>query len=207
MNTTNMRAFPIVSGAAFTTFGLFLLMQGLITKDNISFPAERPVFNPNIILAVPDEPEIRPINRVAPPQEVKPVPVPPKPTVDLGDDKFIGLRLGPAPMPQTGAGDDGGFRPGYMDGERIPLVRVQPQYPRRALERGIEGSAVVEFTVREDGTVADARVIKAEPQGLFEHAALAAIAKFKYKPTVVGGIPRASNGIRYRFVFELTSDD
>ena len=33
------------------------------------------------------------------------------------------------------------------DGEFIPLVKILPQYPRRALERGIEGYATVEFII------------------------------------------------------------
>lgn len=203
MNTASYRVFPIMGGAAFTTFGLFLLMQGLVAKDMMSFPEERPVFNPNIVLTIPDKPEVRQIDRVTPPAEVQPEPDPIKPTVDV-DRKVPGLPVGPAPTPTSDFGHGTYFKPGYMDGERLPLVRVQPQYPRQALERGIEGSVVVEFTVREDGTVSDAMVIEAEPKGMFERSALAAIAKFKYKPTVVDGIARASTGIRYRFIFELT---
>ncbi len=205
MNTASYRVVPIMGGAAFTTFGLFLLMQGLVGKEMMSFPEERPVFNPDIVLNMPDRPDVREVDRVTPPPEVTEQPDTPKPTVDPGDRSVPGLPFGPAPFPGTGFDDIGtDFMPGYMDGERLPLVRVQPQYPRSALERGIEGSVVVEFTVREDGTVADAQVIDAEPKGIFDRSALAAIAKFKYKPTVVDGIPRASTGIRYRFVFELT---
>lgn len=203
MNTASYRVFPIMGGAAFTTFGLFLLMQGLVAKDMMSFPEERPVFNPNIVLTIPDKPEVRQIDRVTPPAEVQPEPDIIKPIIDV-NPRVSDLPLGPAPAPKTGIGEETVFKPGYMDGERLPLVRVQPQYPRQALERGVEGSVVVEFTVREDGTVSDAAVIEAEPKGMFERAALAAIAKFKYKPTVVDGIARASSGIRYRFVFELT---
>lgn len=203
MNTTSLRAFPIMGGAAFTTFGLFLLMQGLVAKDMMSFPEERPVFNPNIVLNIPEAPEVRQVERVQEPLEVIEPPVTDDRRRLIDDDNITGFPVGPVIAPKP-AFDDIGFTPGYMDGERLPLVRVQPQYPRSALERGVEGSVVVEFTVREDGTVADAHVIEAEPKGTFDRAALAAIQKFKYKPTVVDGIPRASNGIRYRFVFELT---
>lgn len=203
MNTASYRMFPIMGGAACTTFGLFLLMQGLVAKDMMSFPEERPVFNPNIILDLPKEPEIRQVTRVQEPPKVVDPPVIEDRRRTTVDPKVIGLPTGSGVAPKPNF-DDTGFKPGYMDGERLPLVRVQAQYPRPALERGIEGSVVVEFTVREDGTVADARVLEADPKGVFDRSALAAIAKFKYKPTVVDGIARASTGIRYRFVFELT---
>ena len=203
MNTANYRAFPIVGGASCATLALFFLMQGLVAKDTMSFVEERTVFDPNIVLNMPVEPEIRHRTRLDPPPEVKEKPVTPKPTVDVKERPATALPLGPAPVPQTG-GRDAGFKPAFMDGERIPLVRVQAQYPRTALERGVEGSVVVEFTVSEDGTVADAHVIEAQPKGMFDRAALQAIAKFKYKPTVIDGVARASSGVRYRFVFNLT---
>ena len=34
----------------------------------------------------------------------------------------------------------------------MPLFVVQPQYPRRAQERGREGYAIISFTITEQGT-------------------------------------------------------
>ena len=39
------------------------------------------------------------------------------------------------------------------DGEYLPIVKVQPIYPRRALQRGIQGYVIVEFTVTKNGSV------------------------------------------------------
>jgi protein TonB len=202
MNTASFRAVPITGGASFVTFGLFLLMQGLVGQDQIAPLEERQVFNPNIVLEDIKVNPVREIDRLPPPPEPVKVPEVEITRIPPGDGVMIDIGIGPIPTIEATGGDK--IQLGYMDGERLPLVRVQPQYPRPALERGIEGSVVVEFTVREDGTVADARVIEADPKGMFDRAALAAIAKFKYKPTVVDGIARASAGIRYRFVFELT---
>jgi protein TonB len=44
----------------------------------------------------------------------------------------------------------------FRDGEYIPLFKVQPIYPRRALERGTQGYAITSFTITESGTVEDA---------------------------------------------------
>jgi protein TonB len=45
----------------------------------------------------------------------------------------------------------------------------------------IEGFVVVEFTVRENGTVSNPMVVSSEPDILFDDAALHAVARFKFK--------------------------
>ena len=58
------------------------------------------------------------------------------------------------------------------DGEYLPIVKVAPQYPRRALSRGIEGYVIVEYTVTKLGTVRDPVVIDAKPETMFNRAAI-----------------------------------
>ncbi len=65
---------------------------------------------------------------------------------------------------------------------------VAPQYPPRALERGIAGWVDIEFTVASDGTTRDATVRAAEPAEVFERAALDAVARWRYEPRVVNGV-------------------
>lgn len=81
-----------------------------------------------------------------------------------------------------------------------PLVRVDPELPMEARRKRISGWVRVEFTIMEDGSVANARVIKAEPPGIFDQAALAAIARWKFRPPVKDGKParrRLSQPIRF----------
>ena len=94
---------------------------------------------------------------------------------DLGSDVSLrgSLSLGAAPS----------------DRELTPVVRVTPVYPPRAQEKGIEGWVVVEFTVTESGSVADASIVDASPKRIFNRAALRAIRKWKYKPKIVDGKP------------------
>jgi len=88
------------------------------------------------------------------------------------------------------------------DGEYLPIVRVAPIYPSRALSRGIEGYVDLEFTVTTAGTVKDPVVIETT-SSLFNRAAVRAVLKFKYKPRVVDGQPVEVPGVKTRIRFEL----
>ena len=89
------------------------------------------------------------------------------------------------------------------DGEYLPIVKVAPTYPRRALSRGIEGYAVIEYTVTKQGTVRDPKVVESEPQGVFDKAALKSAARYKYKPRVINGEPVEVPGVRTKITFKL----
>lgn len=89
------------------------------------------------------------------------------------------------------------------DRDVIPLVRINPEYPTRARERGIEGWVQVEFTITAAGTVADAKVVDAEPKGLFDRAALEAIGRWKYNPKVVDGRAMERRGVMVVLTFKL----
>jgi len=62
-----------------------------------------------------------------------------------------------------------------------PITRENPEYPKGALRRGVEGSVLLEFTVDGKGNVAAPRVIEATPPGVFDEAALGASSKWKYE--------------------------
>jgi periplasmic protein TonB len=89
------------------------------------------------------------------------------------------------------------------DRDVIPLVRVNPDYPQRALQRGLEGWVQVQFTITAAGTVKDAVVVDAEPKDAFDEAALKAIARWRYNPKVENGTPVERVGVQTRIVFQL----
>src|SRR5688572_14392647 len=60
------------------------------------------------------------------------------------------------------------------------LLAVNPQYPSSAASTGIEGFVELSFTVTALGRVENATVTAAEPQGVFEQAALSAISRWRY---------------------------
>ena len=89
------------------------------------------------------------------------------------------------------------------DRDVIPLVRINPDYPPRAQQRGIEGYVIVQFTITATGTVKDAIVVEAMPRGMFDDAALKAIARWRYNPKVENGTAVERVGIRTRLTFQL----
>jgi protein TonB len=97
----------------------------------------------------------------------------------------------------------GGLSLDSGDGEYLPIVKVAPIYPRRAQSRGIEGYVIVEFVVAKNGSVKNPVVVEAQPEGIFEKAALEAASKFKYKARVVDGEPVAVAGVQNKITFKL----
>lgn len=79
---------------------------------------------------------------------------------------------------------------------------VAPEYPPRALERGTTGWVDIEFTVARDGSTRDATVRGSEPMGVFDRAALASVARWRYEPRVVNGVivdQRVAARVRFEF--------
>jgi protein TonB len=90
------------------------------------------------------------------------------------------------------------------DTDVIPLVRIAPEYPARALSRGIEGWVQVQFTITATGAVKDAVVVAADPPRMFDEAALRSIARWRYNPKIEGGVAVERIGVQtvLRFVLE-----
>ncbi len=183
---------------AIATIGLLTLMQALIADPK---PAEAAPFEGDSVDWVrlledrdPERIDRRP-ERITPPDDPPPKPPPPI----IGGDRGQEIVL-PGPYVPPKRDPDLSFS---QDGEYLPITRVQPIYPRRALSRGLEGYVLVEFVVTETGTVRDPVVLLADPPGYFDRAALNAVLKFKYKPRVVDGVAMDVPGVRTRIVFEI----
>jgi len=91
------------------------------------------------------------------------------------------------------------------DGEILPLVAIAPQYPTRAAQNGIEGWALVSFTVDENGSVPgdSITVVDAEPAEIFDRSSTRAAGKFKFEPRVVKGRAVPVEGVQYLFRYAL----
>jgi periplasmic protein TonB len=92
------------------------------------------------------------------------------------------------------------------DADVLPIVKVPPQYPRRASQTCTEGWVMIELTVTETGAVINPVVLDAEPPDIFNRSALKAMAKWKYKPRIVGGKAVSRKGVQHVISYELGSE-
>jgi len=86
--------------------------------------------------------------------------------------------------------------------ELTPLVRFPPEYPMAAQVSRIEGFVLLRFTVTETGSVADPEVLRSEPPGIFDRAAIRSVMRWKYQPQLANGRPVAVLSYT-RIVFQL----
>lgn len=106
-------------------------------------------------------------------------------------------------LPNPGGPTIGGS--GIDHGPEV-MFRGKPEYPLSALRRGIEGRVIVQFSVLASGQVTDVVVISADPPGIFDRAAIAAVNRWRYRPAVADGRSVASVGLQAAIVFEMPRD-
>ena len=90
------------------------------------------------------------------------------------------------------------------EGDVLPIVRIDPQWPREALVEGIEGYVIVEVIIAADGSVASAVVIESVPRRLFDRNVIRAVLKWKFKPRIINGVAVERRAIQ-RLDFSLDS--
>ncbi|MYA18603.1 MAG: energy transducer TonB [Gammaproteobacteria bacterium] len=188
---------------AVATFGLLMLMRAVIANPQ---PAQDTGIRGEVLdfvrLVQDREVVIKDRQVKPPPPPDEPPPNQPRP--DLNTDATIGAEI--TAVDVNVDYDAGGLADFSGDGEYLPIVKVAPIYPRRALTRNIEGHVLLEFVVTATGAVRDPVVIEAKPPGFFERAAIQAALKFKYKPKVIDGEPVEVSGVRNRIIFEMSDE-
>jgi len=138
-----------------------------------------------------------------PPPPDAPPPQPPTPQLDNLNPNAEKIAISAAPV-ETDIEMSGGFSLGVGEGDYLPIVKVAPIYPQRALSRGIEGFCVVQYTVTRQGTIRDPFVIEDQcTSSLFHRASIQAAMKFKYKPRVIDGQAVEVPGVQNKFTFEI----
>jgi protein TonB len=99
---------------------------------------------------------------------------------------------------------------GCVGSQNRPMQLVSgsgPIYPALAKSEGIEGAVVIRYGVSVDGRVINARVEEANPEGVFEDAALAAVRSWRYNPALKDGEPVAVDNVLSTLRFELSAND
>lgn len=85
--------------------------------------------------------------------------------------------------------------------ESRPPIRM-PRYPVPAQRAGIQGYAVVEYTVTTAGTTRDIRLAESS-NPIFDRSCVEAAEKFRYRPRFVNGEAIEVPGVRNRCVYRL----
>ncbi len=80
------------------------------------------------------------------------------------------------------------------------LKAIELEYPRGALAKNIEGWVSLSYMVTAEGKVTGVKVLDSSPTGVFDEAAVRALARVRYKPMLQGGKPVAvSTKLRIAF--------
>lgn len=163
-----------LAGAA--TIALFILMQVLIRTDlaAIGEPEER--VRITIAEYIPEERVVRTLDE----PETETLEPPDYPVIDREravPEGFVEtVSLGEIAVTPEVEGIEAGHV--VIQREPAPLVRVEPGYPPRLLERGIEGTCLVRFDVLGSGRTANVSIVSCD-RG-FEQASLRAVREWRY---------------------------
>ncbi|MDT8410499.1 MAG: energy transducer TonB [Wenzhouxiangellaceae bacterium] len=179
--------------AVFVTLAAFYLMHRLISGDDGE--RERLDPPPGIRFGPVDiEQDIVEKDRRKPEPPPPPDTPPPPPDIQVADVQQTPVQMPRMEMPNLNLGVGAG--PPVLgnvgidrgaEGDVVPLVRINPQYPRDAQMNMIEGYVTIEFTITETGSVRDPEVIDSSPPRVFDREAIRAILRWKFKPRVIDG--------------------
>ncbi len=176
---------------------LVWLMHSLISSDEIFIEEESPT--------------VAEIVWVEPKPIVFEITTPPTKPKDPLPEPELQLALHLAPVDAAVAGftqtplSPAGFEVdvGVGGGGIVAYLKPAPIYPSRAITKGIEGYVDLAFDIVASGSTAQIRVIDAQPEGVFERAAVTALKKWKYKVPVIDGVPQGQVDMMTRMTFTL----
>ena len=193
------------------SLGLFFLMQSLIDsgEQNTNASSEGQIME---FIRIRED-ETLSIKDRRKPQKPKPPKEPPPPPKLIVEKQVkptmnrIKIEIPNIDLPSIAGG--GPFLGNWAgnplaEGDVLPIVRIEPQWPREALVEGIEGYVVVEVTIGADGSVKDVRVIQAEPKRMFDRNVIRAVLKWKFKPRIINGVAVERKAIQ---MLEFTLND
>lgn len=137
------------------------------------------------------------------PQQERPPPVPEIPQMNLSSGNIDNNVAQLTPVVDASGAMSKMTMTAGSDRDIIPLVRINPEYPPRALSRGIEGYVIVQFTITATGMVRDVIVVDAKPKGMFDQAAVRAVERWRYNPRVEEGVAVERVGVQTMLTFKL----
>ena len=91
-----------------------------------------------------------------------------------------------------------------QESEYIPVFVQSPKYPKRAMQKRIQGYAIVSLTITKDGSVKDTLIVEEHPKKWgFGKAALKVAKKLKYAPQIEDGMAIEIPMVMYKYTFRM----
>ncbi|ENM5825709.1 energy transducer TonB [Vibrio metoecus] len=190
------------------TLALFSLMAWMVDNGGKSIPKPTAALNFTMVMAeqeqdvqrrqrsVPEQPQVPQVPTQAPARSEQTAAMDVSslnPLVDLNLSTAIeGVAVN---APQFGEFS--------VNQQVMPLHRVEPNYPAKALQRGVEGYVTLRFNIDELGKTRDIEVVDANPKRYFEREAMLALRNWKYQPKIVDGKAVLQTGLTVRLEFKL----
>ena len=84
-----------------------------------------------------------------------------------------------------------------------PIKRSVPVYPRKALQRRIEGFVLLSFDIDRQGKPTNIKIEDAQPRNIFNREALKALRKWSYTPLVINGEAQERTGQQVKLEFKI----
>lgn len=84
----------------------------------------------------------------------------------------------------------------------LPIAKDAPDYPERALDKGIQGDCTVSYRVNPQGRVENPQVL-GDCHPLFVRPSLTAARTFRYQPRIVDGQAVAVEGVKNTFHYRI----
>lgn len=197
-----MRKVVAVSGGVVSTFWLFVFMASLVSTRYHTDPVTRPVPPDSFFPTHFDErtpPPRAPLPKPEPEKKLPSIPSagitslegltrPDLPNIPSGNEMLKSGENWHLPTHQspttTGEQHEGSA---FDARDARPLAQLPPVYPRELAQQGIQGWVKLRFDINEVGEPKHIVVIDAKPKTLFDRAAIAAVAKWRYQAATRDG--------------------
>jgi len=128
-------------------------------------------------------------------EEFRPEPQPPTKPQAPGPRAETPVNPAPAPASMQAAGVPSAeifFRGSEVDVRAMPVNEATLVYPGHALASRQEGVVTLRLKIDHQGVLRDVAVVDAQPAGIFEDAALAAVRELRFQPALRNGVPVGS---------------
>lgn len=197
-----LMAIPIAVGS---TIILFVVMALMVDNGHRSLPEKSSTLVFDMFMAepqkeaqrrqrhVPEKPQtLPPTQAIQSGQKMVEIPLPTMPSIGL-DTAVSGLAVN-IPLVSDFSSNQ----------QALPLYRVEPQYPARAMKLGAQGFVLLSFTIDTQGRPQKIRIKESKPRRMFDKAAVHALKKWKYQPKVLDGKSIAQAGQTVRLEFKIS---